>query len=258
ELEALQAEVERRRSAMDRERESEMAQLRSRHKEEIANVERRLDAIVKEMTARAARELENVQNEAIKKRYRQRLDAVRAEAASEVRREKETALKTSPVNAPVTTPAMARETAPIEAGATVRVRSLGVTGKVARLGADEAEIIAGTLRMWRPLDDLEAMATKGITLPTGVHFAAAPRDAAASEINLLGSTVDEAVARVDKFLDDAFMAQLGQVRIVHGFGTGALRNAVAALLRDHPHVASFEFAPQSQGGRGVTVATMRD
>ena len=83
-------------------------------------------------------------------------------------------------------------------------------------------------------------------------------EAAAREINLLGVTVDEAVDRVDKFLDDAFIAQLPQVRIVHGFGTGALRSAITTLLRDHPHVASFEFAPQSQGGRGVTIATMRD
>jgi DNA mismatch repair protein MutS2 len=112
--------------------------------------------------------------------------------------------------------------------------------------------------MWRPLDDLEVTAGGGITLPAGVKLTTTPRDAAASEINLLGTTVAEAVDRVDKFLDDAFIAQLPQVRIVHGFGTGALRNAIAALLREHPHVASFEFAPQNQGGRGVTIATMRD
>jgi DNA mismatch repair protein MutS2 len=113
--------------------------------------------------------------------------------------------------------------------------------------------------MWRPLDDLEVSTGGGIALPAGVRLTTTVREeTAAREINLLGTTVDEAVDRVDKFLDDAFIAELPQVRIVHGFGTGALRTAISALLRDHPHVARFEFAPQAQGGRGVTIATMRD
>jgi DNA mismatch repair protein MutS2 len=258
ELEALQAQVERERNALDRAKESELASLRSRHKEEIVNVERRLDAIVKEMAARAARELENVQDDALKRKYRKRLEAVRAEAASEVRREKETVSRQPDARPDTKTPAPPPQLQPIQIGSTVRVHSLGVTGKVARLGIGQAEIEAGALRMWRPLDDLEIAAGGGITLPTGVHLNTTARDQASSEINLLGVTVDEAVSRVDKFLDNAFIAQLPQVRIVHGFGTGALRNAISALLKGHPHVAGFEFAPQSQGGRGVTIATMRD
>jgi DNA mismatch repair protein MutS2 len=62
----------------------------------------------------------------------------------------------------------------------------------------------------------------------------------------------------DKFLDDAFLAQLTQVRIVHGMGTGTLRQAIADLLSGHPHVRSFEPAPYSEGGRGVTVVTLRE
>jgi DNA mismatch repair protein MutS2 len=69
--------------------------------------------------------------------------------------------------------------------------------------------------------------------------------------------VAEAVERTDKFLDEAFLANLPQIRIVHGTGTGALRQAVTDLLKNHPHVASFEFAPQNQGGRGVTIAVLR-
>jgi DNA mismatch repair protein MutS2 len=210
------------------------------------------------MTARAARELEHLQDDALKKKYRQRVDALRAQAAAEVRREKELAARPAK-GAEEKTPAEAptRSTVPIEVGMTVHVRSLDLNGKVERLGATEAEILAGALRMWRPLDDLEPTNAKGIPLPTGVRFNAAARDAVPSEINLLGTTVDDAVARVDKLLDDAFIAQLPEIRIVHGFGTGALRNAVAALLRDHPHVARFEPAPQSQGGGGVTLATLR-
>jgi DNA mismatch repair protein MutS2 len=258
ELEALQAQVERERNALSRAKEVEMEGLRARHKEEIVNVERRLDAIVKEMSARATRELENVQDDALKKKYRRKLDAARAEAALEIRREKESIAPPQQGKPETKTTVVPADLRPVEVGSTVRVHSLGLTGKVARVGPNGAEVVAGSLRMWRPLEDLEVAAGGGIALPTGVRLTTAPRDAAASEINLLGLTVDEAVSRVDKFLDDAFIAQLPQVRIVHGFGTGALRSAIATLLRDHPHVAGFEFAPQVQGGRGVTIATMRD
>jgi len=64
---------------------------------------------------------------------------------------------------------------------------------------------------------------------------------------VIGQTTDEAVDAVDKFLDEASMASLTQVRIIHGHGTGALRRAIAELLKDHPHVARFAAAPQDQG-----------
>jgi DNA mismatch repair protein MutS2 len=70
--------------------------------------------------------------------------------------------------------------------------------------------------------------------------------------------VDEALELVDKFLDDAFLAQMMEVRIVHGTGTGALRQAVTELLSSHPHVSRFDAAPQNQGGRGVTIVTLRN
>ena len=78
-----------------------------------------------------------------------------------------------------------------------------------------------------------------------------------NEINVIGRTVDEAVEITDKFLDDAFLAQMSTIRIVHGMGTGALRQAISQLLGSHPHVSHFESAPQSEGGRGVTVVTLR-
>ena len=78
-----------------------------------------------------------------------------------------------------------------------------------------------------------------------------------SELNVIGQTTDEAVDAVDKFLDEASLASLAQIRIVHGHGTGALRRAVAELLKDHPHVAGFKAAPQDQGGAGATVVELR-
>jgi len=81
--------------------------------------------------------------------------------------------------------------------------------------------------------------------------------AAGTEINLLGCTAEEACARVERFIDDAFLSGLARVRIVHGKGTGALRRAVADLLKVHPLVEGFVLADQSEGGSGATVVTLQ-
>ena len=75
-----------------------------------------------------------------------------------------------------------------------------------------------------------------------------------TEINLIGMTVDEAIAHLDKYLDDAYLAHLPSVRIVHGKGTGALRNAVQAHLRRQKYVKSFHVGAAGEGDGGVTIA----
>ena len=77
-----------------------------------------------------------------------------------------------------------------------------------------------------------------------------------NELNLIGKTTDEAVDLADKFLDEAFLNGLSEVRIIHGHGTGALRKAVAEFLKDHPHVARYAAAPQDKGGSGATVVEL--
>src|SRR5260370_42357784 len=78
-----------------------------------------------------------------------------------------------------------------------------------------------------------------------------------SELNVIGQTTDEAVEAVDKFLDEASLAGTGQIRIVQGHGTGALRRAIGELLSGHPHVARFMPAPPDQGGAGATLVELR-
>ncbi len=82
-------------------------------------------------------------------------------------------------------------------------------------------------------------------------------EAVRSELNVIGQTTDEAVHAVDKFLDEAFLNSQVQLRIVHGHGTGALRRAIAELLKGHPHVARFAAAPQDQGGGGATIVELK-
>jgi DNA mismatch repair protein MutS2 len=85
-----------------------------------------------------------------------------------------------------------------------------------------------------------------------------PREGSLSELNVIGCTVDEALTRAGRFLDETMLTDQRSVRIVHGFGTGQLRRAIAGFLKHHPLVAHFEEAPSNQGGGGVTVAELKE
>ena len=78
-----------------------------------------------------------------------------------------------------------------------------------------------------------------------------------TEINLLGKTVDEAIAELDKYLDDAYLAHLSSVRIVHGKGTGALRNGIHNYLRRQKHVKNYHLAAFGEGDAGVTIVEFK-
>ena len=93
-------------------------------------------------------------------------------------------------------------------------------------------------------------------IETGVTVSAQPR--ASVEIDLRGQRVEEVVPRLEKYLDDAFLAGMPFVRIVHGKGTGALRQAVREQLRKHPLVKSQRPGAEGEGGSGVTVAYLTE
>jgi DNA mismatch repair protein MutS2 len=235
-------------------KQSELTQLQSQQKATLARMERRLEEIAKVMSERAARELQAIEDESIRRKFQRRIESVKAQAESQIREEKAKAIPRSS-EAPAVE---ANQELPVQVGATVRVRSMKVTGSVVALVGTEAEVLIGNIRMRRPLEDLEMLEKPRIRLPAGVHLSVSSQELQSTEINLLGSRVDDAVERVDKFLDEASLAQAPLVRIVHGTGTFALRNAIIELLKHHPHVARFESPQQSEGGRGVTIAFLRD
>ena len=164
---------------------------------------------------------------------------------------------------------LAGDTREIVVGDTVKLRSFGSVGVIDSLKGDEAEVRVKSLRFREKLENLElvqlAAPTKSKTEKfsslresrgTELHLGTTQGNGR-TELNVIGQTTDEAVDAVDKFLDEASLASLSQVRIVHGHGTGALRRAIADLLKDHPHVARFSAAPQDQGGSGATVVELR-
>jgi DNA mismatch repair protein MutS2 len=85
-----------------------------------------------------------------------------------------------------------------------------------------------------------------------------PRESAATDLNVVGCTVDEAISRTERFLDESLLTDLRTFRIIHGYGTGQLKRGITSFLQQHPLVASVTTAPPNQGGGGVTVVEMRD
>jgi DNA mismatch repair protein MutS2 len=158
---------------------------------------------------------------------------------------------------------------PIKVGDSVRLRSFGSIGIVDKLNGDEAEVRVKALRFREKLSNLDLVETiepqpgagrlaklRSASRGTEVHLRES-LEVARAELNVIGRTTDEAVDEADKFLDEAFMNSLHQIRIVHGHGTGALRKAIADFLRNHPHVERFAQAPQNQGGAGATVVELK-
>ncbi len=146
---------------------------------------------------------------------------------------------------------------PIREGDRVRLSSLGMEGVVTGIEGDEAEIQAGAIHTRVALADLELLERKSKIKPQdgGVKL---PERAASPgiQLDLRGQVVEEALQNLDRYLEQAVMAQLPWVRVVHGKGTGALRRAVRDFLQNHPSVVEYKDAPRREGGFGATVVDL--
>jgi DNA mismatch repair protein MutS2 len=157
----------------------------------------------------------------------------------------------------------------IAPGDRLLIKSMGKIGIVQReVEKDLFEVALGPIKMRAKRDELAeasgAEAAKADPLGAarkqiGVHVSvtSANTDEMRMEINLIGRTVDEATDELEKYLDRAFMAGLERVRVIHGHGAGILRRGVREFLKNHPHVAGIEEAPQNEGGQGATLVELR-
>lgn len=179
------------------------------------------------------------------------------EAAQRVQQaaQKQRALEPPPT-APAVEAALARE--PLAAGDTVWVASLNQMGQVLELMEDEAEVQVGAFRAKLPILDLEKRpAAPQPADQSRVRVTMAPRPLPGMELHLRGMRVEEVLPELNKYLDDAYLAGLPYVRIVHGKGTGTLRKVVREVLAEHPLVASFKPGELNEGGEGVTVVKFK-
>jgi len=153
----------------------------------------------------------------------------------------------------------------VSEGDTVKLKSMGRQARIARrIDDNHFEVEIGAMKMKITRDDVAevlvsdsmspvtAARARGISVSLESENQNMP-----SEINVIGRTVDEATAEVEKFVDRAFLAGLPRVRVVHGSGMGILRKALRQFLQKHPHVESVAEPPQNEGGGGATVAELK-
>jgi len=147
---------------------------------------------------------------------------------------------------------------PPAVGDRVLVGPFGVEGIIKAIQGKDAEVDVRGKRLRARAGELRVIGGAPARAPVRVHVDLQPREGPASELNVIGCNVDEALARAGRFLDEATMSDLRSVRVIHGYGTGQLRRAIAGFLQSHPLVATFSPAPAEQGGGGVTVVELKD
>ena len=148
------------------------------------------------------------------------------------------------------------------------VTSFGNIGTIQRMDKDLAEILVGGMHLREKISGLrlaepaeasggQKTAAKYAPVTSGNISRDIDGYDVPAELNLIGKTTADAEYELDRFLDEAYMASTPRVRIIHGFGTGALKNYVHHFLKGHAHVAKYGFAPSDQGGNGATIAALK-
>jgi DNA mismatch repair protein MutS2 len=161
----------------------------------------------------------------------------------------------------VASPAPPEATRPVDVGDRVLITGLGLEGTLVMLHDREAEVEVRGKRFRAHTGDLRVLDAPRRQEPATVHVNVhiQPRgEQSSSELLLVGQTVDQAIGRLEKFLDESLMTDQRTLRLIHGFGTGRLKEAIGEFLQRHPLVTSVRTATPEEGGGGVTIAELKD
>jgi len=256
----LGAETERQNAAELR---AEMERLKEKHAAEVRRFEEQRERMLakaqdeaRQAVAKAKREAEEIIAD-LRKLALEEGASVKEHKLIEARRRLDEA---TPAQERPKAPAGSREKKQrIEAGDEVMVYSLNQKGHVVEIGGSEATVQLGILKMKVGLDDIELVkaAAKGQQPKMAASLKRSKEDTVRSELDLRGSNLEEAIVEVDRFIDEAYLSNLGQVYIIHGKGTGVLRSGIREYLRKHSLVKAFRLGNYGEGGDGVTVAELK-
>jgi DNA mismatch repair protein MutS2 len=252
ELSARQRVVDEERSSLERERADLLADLSAREQRQRLAVAAEVELTLRSLREEGERYLESLKDREVSLRLRRE----EARAAAPLRAEARRILRNlgaNPATGPAPPPA-------IRPGSKVRIEGMDLRGMVEKVLGDRVIVQARGKRWTVSRGDCRiepAGPEASPPLPPGVTLHRLPREDAGTELHVRGRTVDDAVALIDKFLDDAYLENLTPVRLVHGVGSGRLRKAILDMLSKHPHVEGFEGARQDEGGRGVTIVRLK-
>jgi DNA mismatch repair protein MutS2 len=140
----------------------------------------------------------------------------------------------------------------------VIVGGLGLEATVTSVHDGTADLDVRGKRMRASVRDLRVIGGQPAAARVNVNVELQPRATSSSDLNVIGCTVDEALTRAERFLDESLLGDQRVLRLIHGYGTGQLKRALADFLQQHPLVARFATAPPNQGGGGVTVVELKD
>lgn len=239
--------------------------LRQKHREELEKLDSQRDKRLEKAEKEAAAVLEKARKEAetiisdLRKLAMEEGASVKEHKLIEARRRLDEA-----------EPAPRRKTAPksaakpkrtIQPGDEVAVHSLNQKGHVVELSGKEALVQLGILKMKVALEDLELLSAAKPEAKAPLRQATTLKrsrdENVRTELDLRGANLEEALIEADRFIDEAFLGNLGQVHIIHGKGTGVLRSGIQEYLRKHRHVKSYRLGNYNEGGAGVTVAELQ-
>jgi DNA mismatch repair protein MutS2 len=257
-VDALEIDLRRRIEEVDRRQAQLTRDFEKREAEKIRELEGRNAEVVARFEAEAKQTIDSILQVAANRKASEQAQRKVAKTRREFHEAFAEAVRET---APEAAPPIPR----IEEGARVRLKGVRSPARVRRLLADHRlEVEAGLVKMQVSLDDVEevlpAEREPASRLPKNVTFRqAGPRwDVPYSELNLIGKRAEEATDELDKFLDQAALAQVMRVRIIHGHGMGVLKRAVGEYLKRSPHVEKFYPASDQEGGTGATIAELKE
>ena len=269
ELDRLRAQMAEEQRALEQERAKLRSEWVERQKRRIAELEQKFAEMQKRFDENVASVVEAVKERELRaqleKTTRRKMQDARGEAKEELNAAVVQTISESQQDLGVKAETFEKISVErLQPGVRVRVRGFNKAVILRRVDGPSAEIEAGPLRMKVAVEEItgieEAPAGKAGhrgSSRADVTVNAIPGEGAErGEINVIGMTVEEASARVDKFLDEAVLARRTQIRIVHGHGTGALRKGLGEFLKTHPLVARSEFETEERGGKAITVVEL--
>ncbi|WP_261302353.1 endonuclease MutS2 [Paenibacillus andongensis] len=242
EAEEMRLTLEAQQAKFDEQRDKLLEKAERDAREAVAKARREADEIIADLRRMAQEEAGGVKDHRLVEAKR-RLD----QAAPELREKQVRAAKKRPER--------------IEAGDEVRVVTLGQKGHVVEIvSATEATVQLGIMKMKVELSNLEKVGSTTQKKPAHQVATTVKRtrdDNIRMELDMRGLNMEEALIEADRFLDESFLGNLGQVYLIHGKGTGVLRTGMQEYLRRHKHVKSYRMGNYNEGGAGVTIVELK-
>ncbi|HSC45857.1 MAG TPA: endonuclease MutS2 [Candidatus Acidoferrum sp.] len=266
ELDRMQQQMSTERAQLDAERNTLRTEWAARQQNRIRDLEAQFADMQKRFEENVARVVEAVKERELRAQLEKTTRRNLGEAKAEARDDLNAAVVQTISASQPDLGASAGSSVPVNPdalvpGASIRVRGFSKPVILRRIDGRTAEIEAGPLRMKIATAEITSIDSQAANVASPLRAASSltspPRPSASNEINVIGQTVEQATDQVDKFLDDAALAHLPSVRIIHGHGTGALRKGLSDFLRSHPLVASHFSETADRGGKAITVVELR-